>query len=83
MPQPRPVIIDMDTSGHFVGKDTPSWPLKLAVGAALVALATGALLFGALLLWLALWLLPVLFIAGAVAWASLRFQLWRLRRNRP
>ncbi len=79
---PRPRIIDMTTQGEFVVPPAAraSWPLRLGVGAALVAAIAGGLAVAALFLWVASILIPVALVAGLVAYAAFRFQMWRLRR---
>lgn len=47
-----------------------------AVGIAVIA---GGLAMAAFALWFALILLPVVLVAGLVAWLAFRFQLWRAR----
>ena len=54
--------------------------LKLAVGATMVALAAGAIVFAALALWVLSMALPVLLVAGVVAWGAMRFRRWQLIR---
>lgn len=81
-----PVTLDMTPDGRFTDRRRGflSWPTKLGAAAAIVAVSLCALVIGALLLWLALWLVAIAAVAGLVAWAAFRFQLWRARhRVRP
>ncbi len=73
----------MTTQGEFVVPPAPrsSWPLRLGVGAALVAAVAGGLAVAALFLWVASVLIPVALVAGVVAYAAFRFQVWRLKRS--
>jgi len=76
-----PRTIDMTTNGDFVAAPTaPAWPLRLGVGAAVVALVAGVLAFAALVLWVASIMIPVAVVAGLVAYGAFRFQVWRMRR---
>ncbi len=70
-----PQTIDMTPSGEFVAAPTRSlWPLRIGVGAALVAAVAGVLAVAALFLWIASLLLPIALIAGAVAYVAFRLQ---------
>ncbi len=76
-----PQTIDMTAGGEFVAPPARStWPLRLGLGAALVALVAGATVVAALFLWVASILLPVALVAAAVAYAAFRFQAWQRRR---
>ena len=55
--------------------------LKLMVGATLIALGAGAVAFAALALWVLSMVLPVILVAGVVAWGALRFRRWQATRN--
>ena len=72
-------LIDMDLEGHI---RTPSAPPLMArvLRAAVVIAALGAMLAAGLLAFgLALALIPVVIMAGLVAWGAFRFQMWRKR----
>jgi hypothetical protein len=84
MPQfRRPITLDMTPDGRFAGPASggPSWPVKLGAVATIVAASIGALVVGALVLWLALWLVAFAAVAGLVAWAAFRIQMWRMRNR--
>jgi len=89
MRDPDPRLIDMFPDGRFRPTGLPPGgpfgpsPLGARVFRLAVIVAVVAGLLGAAFLafWFALVLIPVAFIAGLVAWASLRFQLWRARRG--
>ncbi len=75
-----PQILDMTPQGAFVAPArTATWPLKLGLGAALVAAVTGGLALAAVFLWVASVLVPVALVAGLVAYVAFRFQMWRVR----
>jgi hypothetical protein len=85
MPDPDPRLIDMFPDGRFRPTGLPpGGPSPLAGQifrlAVIVAVVAGLLAAAFLAFWFALALIPVAFIAGFVAWASLRFQTWRARR---
>ncbi len=58
----------------------PSLPMRIAGVAVLIAVLAGTLAVAALALWLVVVLIPIAVVAGVVAWAAIRFQLWRARR---
>ena len=74
----RPPLLDMTPQGEF---RTPgfrlSWPMRVGLLALGVSLAAGLAASAALLIYLALILIPVAIVAGAVAYVALRLQLWR------
>ena len=80
-----PPTLDMLPDGSFRAPPPPprGVPLsfKLLVGAILVALVAAAIAVAALALWLFSMILPVVIIAGAVAWATLKFRRWQLLRG--
>jgi hypothetical protein len=76
-----PQTIDMTPSGEFAAPPArPAWPLKIGIGAAVVAAVAGAVVVASLFLWLATLLLPLAVLAGLVAYGAFRFQLWRVRK---
>lgn len=66
--------------GSFRRPARPPVMTRIFIWAAVVAAIAGALAFAAFALWIALILVPIALIAGVIAWAALRFQLWRARR---
>jgi hypothetical protein len=78
--------IDMTPSGEFVSPPprpaaaASIWPLKLAFGAATVAVVAGAVALAAIFLWVASVLIPIAVVAGALAYGAFRFQQWRNHR---
>lgn len=78
----RKPVLDMTPDGQFVGPPPrPVWMTRLIAGAVLVAVAAGCIALAALAFWLLLAAIPVAIVAGLVAWAGLRLQLWRARRG--
>lgn len=68
--------------GRFVRGRVPLLT-RVAVAAAGLCVAAALIAGAALALWLAMLLLPVALVAGLVAYAAFRFQLWRMRRAAP
>ncbi len=75
-----PPQIEMRLDGDLL-PPRPTWPMRLAGAAIIVAVLTGVIAVAALAFWLALALIPVALVAGVVAWAAIRFQLWRNGRR--
>jgi hypothetical protein len=82
-----PRTIDMTPDGEFVtphvapAPGTGLWALRLGLGAAIVAAIAGAVVVAALVLWVASVMIPVALVAGLVAYAAFRFQMWRTQRS--
>lgn len=75
-----PPLLDMTPDGTFrTAPRAARVPLsfKLLVGAGLVAVLAGAAAIALFALTVLSFLLPVVIIAGAVAYASFRYRLWR------
>ncbi len=88
MQDPDPRQIDMYPDGSFRPRQAPGGGrfASLLAGkvfrvAVIVAVLAGLLGAAFLAFWFALVLIPVAACAGLVAWAALRFQLWRARRG--
>ena len=80
--QPAAPLLDMTPEGGFrAPAGRPAWGLRIGVAAAAVAVLGLALLAAAVAAWLVAMLLPVVVVAGLVAWVALRFQMWRARRG--
>ena len=70
-----PQTIDMTPGGDFVAPPArATWPLRLGLGAAIVAVVAGAVTVAAVFLWIASVMLPVALVAGAIAYAAFRLQ---------
>jgi len=72
----------MRLDGEFISPPAPSWPVRLAGTAIVVAVLAGVLALAALAFWVAVAMVPIAIVAGLVAWAAIRFQLWRAQ-GRP
>jgi hypothetical protein len=48
-----------------------------------IAIVAAALAVAAFALWFALILIPVVVVAGAIAWLAFRYQVWRAGRWPP
>jgi hypothetical protein len=86
MTQRIPQTIDMTPEGDFVSPRPASRPpggfaVTLGLGAAVVAAIAAAVVVAALVLWVASIMIPVALVAGVVAYAAFRFQMWRTRRR--
>lgn len=59
--------------------------MKVAGAALAVAVLAGALAVAALIVWIVMWammiLVPLALLAGGIAWAAYRFQVWKMRRS--
>ena len=79
----QPPLLDMTAQGEF---RTPafrlSWPMRVGLVALGVSFVAGIVASFALLIYLALLLIPVMLAAGAVAYVAIRVQLWRHRTGR-
>ena len=71
----------MTPDGRFTAPRRPAWPIRIGVVAVLVAIVASGIAVALLVLWFALILIPVAIVAALVAWAALRFQLWRTARS--
>jgi hypothetical protein len=82
-----PRTLDMTPDGEFVAPYVPEprgpgvWAVRLGLAAAVVAAIAGAVVVAALMLWVASVMIPVALIAGVVAYAAFRFQVWRAQRS--
>ena len=82
-----PPVIDMTPDGRFreplrqrpgfgAGGGVPA-SFKLLIGAVAVAVLAGTAAVAALALWVVSMLLPVMVIAGGVAYAAFKYRQWR------
>ena len=78
-----PPTLDMRPDGTF---RTPPRPMglplstKLLVGGVLVAIGGLSLAVAFLAIWVVSLILPVVIIAGGIAWAALKWKQWQVRR---
>jgi len=73
-------VIDMAPDGTFRTKPSglrAPLSFKLLLGATIVAVVAGAFAVAALALWVAAFLLPVVIVAAAVAFAAFKYRQWR------
>jgi hypothetical protein len=73
--------LDMTPDGHFHGPAPLSVAERVFRAAVIVAIIAGGLGLAALAFWFALMLIPVAIVAGLLAWAALRWRLWREQRS--
>jgi hypothetical protein len=55
----------------------PPIAARIFAWAAVIAVAALALVVASFALWFALILIPVVVVAGAIAWLAFRYQVWR------
>ena len=73
--------LDMTPDGQFLEPPRESPAEKLVRYGVVVAVIAGVLAVAALALWLAVLLIPVVIIAGAVAYGAFRWRMWKLGRS--
>ena len=73
--------LDMTPDGQFRGPAPPSVAERIFRAAVIVAVIAGGLGLAALAFWFALLLIPVAIVAGLLAWAALRWRVWRAQRS--
>jgi fatty acid desaturase len=71
-----PPELDLLPDGSFRPRRPPV-AARIFAWAIVIAVVAGALAVAALALWFALLLIPVVLVAGAIAWLAFRYQLWR------
>jgi hypothetical protein len=81
MIQRRPPELEMTVEGEFVSPPAPPVSTRILMWAVVIAVIAGALSLAAIALWLALLILPVALGAAVVAWAMVRYRVWRLQRE--
>lgn len=59
-----------------------SWPMRIGLSALCISVICGIVAGAALLIYLALILIPVAIVAGLIAYLALRLQIWRLSGRR-
>ena len=76
----EPPELDLLPDGSYRPRRPPvaarifAWAIVIAVVAAALAVA-------ALALWFALILIPIVLVAGLIAWLAFRYQVWRAGRD--
>ena len=78
-----PPTLDMTTDGAFREPPPlrPGWSFKLLVAAILIGIVAAAISIAAFALWVFSMLLPVVIIAGAVAWGTFKLRRWQSLRG--
>ena len=81
MNQRVPPELDMTINGDFVSPPKAPVTSRILMWAIVVAVLAGAISLAALALWVALLILPVALGAAVIAWAMLRYRVWRAQRS--
>ncbi len=76
----RPPEIELVPDGTYRPRRTPI-ATRIFAWAIVIAIIAGAFSVAALALWFALILVPVVVVAGLIAWLAFRYQLWRARQR--
>jgi fatty acid desaturase len=76
----RPPEIELLPDGSYRPRRAPV-AARIFAWAIVIAVVAGALAVAALALWFALILIPVVLVAGLIAWLAFRYQLWRARQR--
>lgn len=78
-----PPTLDMTPEGGFrqLPPRGPSLSFKVLLTSVLIAIVAGAIAIAAFALWVVSLMLPVVVIAGAVAWGMLRLRRWQSLRG--
>ena len=71
----------MTPDGRFRTPARTPWSNRIIAYAVVLAVIAGSVAFAALALWLALALIPVVFIAVLVIVLTVRFKMWQARRS--
>jgi len=77
MKQKRPPVLEMTLEGDFVSQPKPPVSTRILFWAVVIAVLAGAVSLAALALWVAMIILPVAIGAAVIAWAVLRYKMWR------
>jgi hypothetical protein len=80
MKQRRPLELEMTIDGEFVSPPNAPIVSRIIVWAVVIAVIAGGLSLAAFALWIALLILPVAVGAAVVAWAMVRYRMWRARQ---
>jgi hypothetical protein len=76
-----PPELDLLPDGSFRPRRPPV-TARIFAWAIVIAVVAGVLAVAALALWLALILIPVVLVAGLIAWLAFRYQVWRAGQGR-
>jgi hypothetical protein len=75
-----PPELDLLPDGSYRPR-RPPMASRIFAWAIVVAAVAAALAVAAVALWFALILIPVVVVAGLIAWLAFRYQLWRARQG--
>jgi hypothetical protein len=78
----RPPELDLLPDGSYRPRRPPI-AARIFAWAIVVLVVATALAVAAFALWFALILIPVVLMAGLIAWLALRYQVWRAGRRWP
>ena len=73
--------LDMTPDGRFRGPPRAPLTTRIIAGAVLLAVVAGGVALAAFALWVALLMIPVAILAVVVAVLTIRFRMWRARRQ--
>jgi fatty acid desaturase len=76
----RPPELDLLPDGSYRPRRPPI-AARIFAWAVVIAVVAAALAVAAFALWIALILIPVVVVAGLIAWLAFRFQVWRASRQ--
>jgi fatty acid desaturase len=76
-----PPEIDLLPDGSYRPRKPPV-SARIFAWAIVIAAVAAALAVAAFALWLALILIPVVLVAGVIAWLAFRYQVWRTGASR-
>lgn len=76
MSDPLPPELDLLPDGSFRPRRAPV-ASRILAWAIVIAAVAAALAVAALALWFALILIPIVLVAGLIAWLAFRYQMWR------
>jgi fatty acid desaturase len=74
----RPPELDLLPDGSFRQPRRPPVAARIFAWALVIAAVAAALAVAAFALWIALILIPVVLVAGVIAWLAFRYQMWRV-----
>jgi 4-hydroxybenzoate polyprenyltransferase len=72
-----PPELDLLPDGSFRPRRQPV-VARIFAWAVIIAVLAAALAVAAFALWIALILIPVVLVAGVIAWLAFRYQMWRV-----
>ena len=76
----EPPELDLLPDGSYRPRRPPV-AARIFAYAIVIAVVAAALALAALALWFALILIPIVLVAGLIAWLAFRYQVWRAGRG--